>query len=80
MGWKTEQELNALERRIVWRRGGPGKDFPCLKPSVIECAMWNCQLARCCELSTGFPGNLALGRLELSKQETATLPKQEEQG
>ncbi len=35
-------------RRIAGRRFGPTFNKPCNDPEVIECAMWECQLANRC--------------------------------
>jgi hypothetical protein len=28
---------------VAQRRGGPGFDYPCNDPNIIECAIWDCQ-------------------------------------
>lgn len=33
---------------IVKRRFGPGFSKPCVRPDVIECAMWECQVKDRC--------------------------------
>lgn len=35
---------------IIHRRGGPGYDFPCRRPDMTECAMWECQHRNACRL------------------------------
>lgn len=42
--------------RIIRLRGGPGNDFPCNDPNMIECAIWECQKEGRCQGSAHVSG------------------------
>ena len=47
--------------KIVMRRGGPAPecDFPCQKPEIIICAMWECQKENRCAAAKAFVRKIA---------------------
>jgi len=54
------------QRRIdesVKLRGGPGWDYPCDNPHMIECASSHCQVKRRCRLKEYFALSAANGEL-----------------
>lgn len=62
-GWPVRNGAPAMTRReriSDWARlrGGPGWDYPCDNPHMIECASSHCQKARRCRMKDYF----ALGR------------------
>jgi len=56
---RRQDKLDALERDILglrptpekdyMLRGGPGFDYPCARPDIIECALWECQHQQRCQ-------------------------------
>lgn len=48
------------ERAWAWRRFGSAHDKPCKNPSVVTCAMWECQQANECRLGETRGRRLAI--------------------
>lgn len=42
------EERKAWEPEFVWRRFGREHEKPCKRPTIITCAMWECQYANEC--------------------------------
>lgn len=48
---KLARQISAAAKKsleIAMRRGGPGFDYPCNDPNIIECAIWECQKHKKC--------------------------------
>jgi hypothetical protein len=41
-------EPTTTKDEIMWRRFGSEHDKPCKRPTVLTCAMWECQQANEC--------------------------------
>lgn len=48
---KLVKQMSAAAKKsleVAMRRGGPGFDYPCNDPNIIECAIWECQRHQKC--------------------------------
>ena len=46
---EPEAKMTAEEREIAQRRFGSRHDKPCRRPTILTCALWDCQQANECQ-------------------------------
>lgn len=55
-------------REISKRRFGPAFENECRRPAMIECALWECQIANCCQYDPRWAEAFAAGRAALNEE------------